>query len=248
MPMPKHIFFDLDKTLTTSRSPISPEHQELFATLCDQKDVVVVSGGSTEQIREQITSRFDGQYFILGQSGNHALDKDGAELWNEPLTEHQVAAIVRCIEALKRYFAIPVKDDDDLWENRGAQVSYSVIGFHEAVEKKYAFDPTDKKRQAALSALPQEVEALRAAAVEVTPAGTTTYNFIAAGKHKGYNVARLIEREGWQKTESVYVGDALFPSGNDETVIGVIPTLAVKNPDETFSYIQTLIHKVRPSP
>lgn len=246
--MPQHIFFDLDKTLTSSRSPLTAAHQKLFDRLCDQKDVVVVTGGSVEQIREQITSRFDRRYFLLAQSGNHAVHKNGTELWNEPLTDEQVAAILECINALKRHFAIPVKDENDICENRGAQVSYSVIGFHEDIKKKYAFDPTDQKRQAALGALPGEVEKLRAAGVEVTPAGTTTFNFIAAGKHKGYNVARLIEREGWQKAKSIYVGDALFPGGNDETVMGVIPTHAVKDPDETFNYIQTLIRKVEPSP
>ncbi len=220
---------------------MAPAHQELFDDLCREKDVIVVSGGSATQIREQVTSRFDGLYFILAQSGNDAFDKGGAELWNEPLTDGQISVIVECIEAMKKYFNVSVKDENDLWENRGAQVSYSVIGFHENVEKKYAFDPSEEKRQAALKALPEELKKLELARVEVTPAGTTTYNFIPAGKHKGFNVARLCERENWKKEESVYVGDALFPGGNDETVIGVIPTQAVKNPDETFEFIKTIL-------
>lgn len=239
--MPKHLFFDLDKTLTASRSPLAPAHQELFDRLCDGKDVVVVSGGSLPQIREQVTPRFDGRYFSLAQSGNQAVDKNGNELWNEPLNGSQVAAIDRFIGLLKKYFNIATRDENDIVENRGAQVSYSVIGFHEDIAKKYAFDPDDRKRQAALAAHAEELARLREAGVDVTPAGTTVFNFIPLGKHKGFNIKRFIEREGWNKEDCIYVGDALFPGGNDETVIGVIPTQAVTGPDETFEYVAKML-------
>lgn len=232
-----HVFFDLDKTLTASRSPMTPAHQELFERLCERMDVVVVSGGSQAQIREQVTPRFDGRYYTLAQSGNHAILRDGTELWNETLSQAQTDAVMRFIEKLKTHFDIAVADANDLVEHRGAQISYSVIGFHEAVEKKYAFDPDDAKRQAALRALAAERGELTAAGVEVVPAGTTTYNFYALGKHKGYNITRFIDHLHWSAPECLYVGDALFPGGNDETVIGVIPTHPVKDHNETFDYI-----------
>jgi hypothetical protein len=74
--------------------------------------------------------------------------------------------------------------------------------------------------------------------VDVRPGGTTTFDFTIAGKHKGFNIMRLIEKEGWKKEDCVYVGDALFPGGNDETVIDVIATHAVNDPDETFRFIE----------
>ena len=236
--MYKHLFFDLDKTLTVSRTPMPPAHQALFDALCAQKDVVVVTGGNAPQIREQVTPRFDGRYYMLAQSGNNAIDKSGTELWNDILGPEQVEAIMHFIEALKRQFSLKVRDPNDLVENRGAQISYSVIGFHEDAEKKYAFDPDDSRRQAALRALPEEYAALTDAKVEVVPAGTTTFNFVALGKDKGFNIKRFVEREGWKKDECIYVGDALFKGGNDESVIGVIATRAVKDPDETFDFIK----------
>jgi HAD superfamily hydrolase (TIGR01484 family) len=239
--MPKHFFFDLDKTLTASRSPMAPEHQETFERLCKTCDVCVVSGGSEEQIREQVTPRFDGMYYTLAQSGNHAVNADGTEMWNDALSPVQIAATLAFVEALKRHFNLDVKDPNDLVENRGAQISYSVIGFHESLEQKYAFDPDDSKRQAALAALPEELAALHAAGVEVTPAGTTTYNFVAMGRHKGFNIKRLLASMAWSAADCVYVGDALFPGGNDETVIGVIPTHPVKGPDDTFAFIREML-------
>lgn len=239
--MPKHFFFDLDKTLTISRSPIQAGHQEIFDRLCERADVVVVTGGTVEQIREQVTPRFDGRYFALAQSGNYALDKAGQLLWQEKIDDMQTKAVMTFIDLLKKHFNEQVKDENDLVEHRGAQISYSVLGFHETVEKKYAFDPDESRRAAALATLAKEVRSLSDAGIEVTPAGTTTYNFILAGKHKGFNVTRLIEREGWVKDDCIYVGDALFPGGNDESVIGVVPTYAVTSPNDTFAYLSSIL-------
>ncbi len=148
---------------------------------------------------------------------------------------------MRAVEELKHYFNIAVKDENDLVEERGAQVGYSVIGYHEDIEKKYAFDPGDVKRRAALNALPDMVRRLDTAGVEVIPAGTTTFNFIPKGKDKGHNVARLIERMGWSKKDCVYVGDALYPGGNDESVMNVIDTKSVEVPEDTFRFVEEIL-------
>lgn len=239
--MYKHFFFDLDKTLTKSRTPMETAHQDVFERLCRERDVVVVTGGTVEQIQEQITPRFNGQYFTLAQSGNQAIAKDGSTLWDEKLNDQQIAAAMQFIAKLREYFGITVRDENDIIENRGAQIAYSVLGFHENIEKKYAFDPDEKKRQEALAHFAAEVAELANIGVEVVPAGTTNFSFIPAGKHKGFNVRRLREREGWEKSECIYVGDALFPGGNDYVVEGVVPTHLVKDPDDTFAFIKEML-------
>jgi HAD superfamily hydrolase (TIGR01484 family) len=241
--MPKHFFFDLDKTLTKSRSAMEKSHQTIFERLCAERDVIVVTGGSVEQIREQVTSRFDGKYYVLAQSGNQAMDTEGEILWEEELSTTQSEQIHAFIEVLKSFFGIAVKDENDLVEHRGAQITYSILGFHEDVEKKYVFDPDDSKRSAALASHQADLDNLLSVGVEVTPAGTTSFNFILAGKHKGFNIARLIKAQGWNTQDCIYIGDALFPGGNDESVIGVIPTKAIKDPDETFENIVSFLEK-----
>ena len=216
-------------------------HLPIFERLCAERDVVVVTGGTIEHIRAQVTPHFDSRYYALAQSGNHCVLKDGSPLWYEPLSPVQETEILTCIEQLKKHFAAKVRDESDLVEKRGAQISYSVIGYHAPIEEKYAFDPGDIRRQAALAAHPENVAALARAGVEVCPAGTSGYNFIPAGKHKGFNVQRFYEHMQWQKDDCIYIGDALFPGGNDETVVGVIPTHAVKNPDDTFAFITQTI-------
>lgn len=239
--MPKHFFFDLDKTLTASRSPMEPSHQEIFDVLCGRADVAVVTGGTIGQIREQVTPRFDGRYFILAQSGNQAVLKDGTIAWDEKLNDAQARAVDGFIRLLRDHFNIPVRDENDLVENRGAQIAFSVIGFHEDIAKKYAFDPTETRRQEALEKFANERLELLAIGVEVVPAGTTNFSFIPAGNHKGFNVGRFVSYMDWKNDECLYIGDALFPGGNDESVNGVVPTRPVSNPHDTFSYLHDVL-------
>lgn len=238
--MLKHIFFDLDNTLTKSRRPIAPEHGDAFAQLCAQRDVIVVTGGTQVHIEEQLGPSM-GRYFILAQSGNHAVEKGGLTLWEEKLSPEQVNACMDFIEKLKQAFDVRVKDERDLIDDRGAQIGYSVIGYHEDPAKKDAFDPGFKRRKEVLARFPEDIRSLNAVGIEVFPAGSSGFNFTVIGKDKGVNVARLIEQEGWKREECLYVGDALGPGENDFSVVGVIATHAVKGPDETFAFIAKML-------
>jgi phosphomannomutase len=242
--MQKHFFFDLDNTLTPSRDLMLPAHQPMFEQLCKEKDVVVVTGGSEEQIHKQIPFPNIGLYHMLSQQGNYAIDKDGVLLWHETVTSEQQAVVEPFAMKITGAFAqlkglTPNKGD--LFENRGSQFASSVLGFHAPNEKKYSADPDQSIRRELLARYPDDLKKLRGVGIEAMPAGTTTIDFILVGKNKGYNISRFIAREQWNKDECLYVGDALFPGGNDETVIGVIPTKSVTDPDDTFRFISSVL-------
>lgn len=236
-----HVFFDLDNTLTPSRASMRAEHAALFDKLCQKREVIVVTGGAQEQIQKQIPLRAKGNYWMLSQQGNYAVSRDDSVLWHETVTAEQEKAVREIALRLTEEFAAQESahpDPADIFENRGSQFASSVLGFHAPNEKKYAADPDQSKRRALLARHAKELGELREIGIEAMPAGTTTIDFILVGKNKGYNIARLIEREGWKKEDCLYIGDALFKGGNDESVIGIIPTHAVKDPDETFRFIR----------
>ncbi len=238
--MPQHVFFDLDNTLTPSRRPLKADHVPLFSMLCALRDVIIVTGGTVQHIAAQVGPARN-VFVMLAQSGNHAVDTDGTELWCERLSDPQVVESLRLIELLKQSFAITVTDEHDLVENRGAQIGYSVIGYHEDAAKKDAFDPDFSRRKEMLAKLSVEVVRLREVGVEVVPAGSSGYNFTILGKDKGVNVARLIAHKGWDKTDCLYVGDALGEGENDYSVVGVIATKSVEGPDDTFNFIKEML-------
>lgn len=229
----RHVFFDLDGTLTRSRTTITEEmKQTLQKLMASGRDVIIVSGAQKSRLDKQ-SDHFPCVY--LAQNGNHAYDlRDGSDIWRDELSPAEKNEIMAHIRSIPRTW--PVKDENDLIEDRGSQISYSLIGHHEDIGKKEAFDPGGTRRVALLAQHP-----LTSDAVEVKIGGTTTFDYFKKGKNKGYNVARYIEMHQWKKEECVYVGDALFPGGNDEAVVGVIAVKQVSGPDDTARFIENIL-------
>ncbi len=238
--MPRHFFFDLDNTLTRSKSHIAAEHKPILHKLIERADVIVVSGHPEKDIREHLEDVTG--YHVLGQNGNFAQTAKGQVLWEHRLSEPQRAAILAFVEKAKKHLAYKVRDENDLIEDRGCQITYSLIGHHENQDIKDVFDPDHAKRKKLLADLSEDVTRLRNEAnVDLYIAGTTGLDMFERGKDKGYNITEFIRTLGWQKEDCIYVGDALFPGGNDETVIGIIPTKAVKDYHETYAYLEDIL-------
>lgn len=223
-----HLFFDLDNTVTRSRTKITPELKEVL--LNTPHTIIIVSGAICSQIAWQI----DGvPCYKLGQNGNHALTPDDAILWEERLSKHDEELIHTHIHSIPKTW--PVSDPNDLVQDRGCQISYSLLGHKENLEKKEAFDPHHEVRKQLLADYPFISDEL-----DVKIGGTTCLDYTAKGKHKGFYVDRLINQLDWDHRECIYFGDMLFPGGNDESVIGVIKTVSVDNPEDTLAKLITL--------
>ncbi len=240
----QHFFFDLDNTLTQSTSPLLPSHKEVFDYFCGSHDVVVVSGASEAQIERQLEPARN-RYFILAQNGNVALNPEGLTLWENTLSASAKGAIREFIEKVKREVSTTVRDENDLVQDRGAQISYSLIGHHEDKKTKELFDPDKSKRKKIVERFREELTKLRSVGVEYGIGGTTSIDFFAIGSNKGANVARLVGQYKWKKDSCLYFGDALFPGGNDESVVGVIPTQEVSDHEHTFRLLAGYVKNSR---
>ncbi len=221
----RHLFFDMDNTLSPARQPLLPEMRELLLSL--DQTITIVSGSLVEQIAFQTS---DLPAYYLGVNGNHATDIENNELWRNPdLDEKHKKEIAAHIDAI---IALLDHDLNPEWhpiEDRGAQITFSPIGNRAPVEHKKVYDPDRKKREAWLQAVPFYSED-----IVVKIGGSTSFDYIHKDRHKGVNVARLIKELDLDPAECVYFGDGLYPGGNDETVIGVIDTVPVTSHIDTF--------------
>ncbi len=236
--MSRYIFFDLDNTLTRSRSTITPEMIGLLERLAKKHEVLVVSGADAKQIARQLGESLSGKYWSMGQNGNVCIDKSGNMLWENNLNWLQKFEVLNYIERIIAKNLFPYKDKLDLVQDRGSQISYSFIGHTEKIDLKEKFDPKKTKRAMILKKFP-----FKNKTVEVKIAGTTCFDFYAKGSNKGKNIAILCKKMSWKKSECLYVGDALFKNGNDESVIGIIPIKKVDNPKDTEDVIRMLLLK-----
>jgi phosphomannomutase len=229
--MRKHLFFDLDKTITPARQPILPDMRELLEAL--PQDIVVVSG-SLLKVIEDHTLGLPGYY--LGVNGNHANNIQNVELWkHDPLSPEQKAEIHSHIEKMKALLEHELNEEWLPVEDRDAQITFSPIGNVAPVEVKYAYDPDRKKREWMLKEVPFESEDLI-----VKIGGSTSFDYFHKDRHKGSNVEKLIREQGWNKDECIYFGDGLFPGGNDEVVIGVIDTVLVQDHLDTYKKLREM--------
>jgi HAD superfamily hydrolase (TIGR01484 family) len=234
--MKKYIFFDLDNTLTRSRSPITPSMSELLLRLSKKHEVLVVSGADAKQIAHQIGAPLLGKYWSMGQSGNACIDPSGTSLWENKMDWLQKYEVLHYVYGIFTKKLFPFKNKLDLVQDRGCQISYSFIGHSEDVSKKERFDADKKKRTMVLKKFP-----FKSKTVEVKIGGTTCFDFYIKGSNKGKNIETLCKKMGWKKSECLYVGDALFKDGNDESVIGIIPTKKVRDPSDTEQVIRELL-------
>ncbi len=205
--------------------------KELLASM--PATIGITSGSHNDQMNFQV----DGLPVIrMGQNGNHVIHPELGELWNEPLSEEQKREIMSHAEKIWSMCDQNVPDVNDIFEDRGAQISMSLYGHHADPVKKKAYDGDFKKRKALLAEYPFISETL-----EVKLGGSTCLDYFPKGKNKGFNINRLIQKLNWDKDECIFYGDALFPGGNDETVVGVITTVAVTDPEDCYNKLKELL-------
>lgn len=220
-----HLFFDLDGTVTPSRSKIGLKMKTLLASL--KQDIVIISGSTTQQIAYQTDNL---PIITMGQNGNHTVHPHLGELWQDQLSLQEKEEVLAHARLILDACDHDVPDPNDLIEDRGSQISVSLYGHHADPETKRAFDGDFKKRKALLERFPFVSEH-----IEVKLGGSTCLDYFRKGKDKGYNISRLIDHLSWQKDECLFFGDALFEGGNDESVIGIIETVAVTDPDDCYA-------------
>lgn len=127
----KYLFFDLDGTLTPSRQKIREEMAKILPTL--GRTIIVVSGSKNSQIRTQIG---DLSVYSLGQNGNQAFDPYGNLLWENTLLTEDKRAVEKHIGLIRPKLTYAIPDENDLIEDRGSQISFSIYGHNAPPEEK----------------------------------------------------------------------------------------------------------------
>jgi len=250
MIFPRAVVFDLDQTLAESKSPITPEIADLLAEVLARVPVAITSGGKFEQLIDQAVEHLPKdaqleQLVLLPTSGAALYTFDTKQqIWvpayKERLSNEAIEAISAAIEEAVEETGV-LDPDERVYgprlENRGTQVAYSGIGQEAPVEAKKAWDPDRRKRT-----LLRDVIAKRLPDYEVKTGGSTTVDVTKRGINKAYGLGKLSERLDIPLADMLYIGDALYPGGNDEIVKTTdIQTRKVAGPVETAEVIRGLL-------
>lgn len=243
--MKKLIVFDLDGTLAPSKSPLDAEMSSLLHDLMGVVKVAVISGGAWQQFETQVLARLPhdeslASLSILPTCGTQFFQYTGEwkRLYAEDFTAEEKEKITVSLNKAVEAAGFPVERTfGETIEDRGSQLTYSALGQQAPLEEKEKWDPDFAKRKKIKAILDTLIPEF-----SVRIGGATSIDVTKPGIDKAYGIRKLRDVLGISLKEMIYVGDALFPGGNDYPAeqAGVI-SIPVRSPSETKRVVEAII-------
>jgi HAD superfamily hydrolase (TIGR01484 family) len=245
----KIIIFDLDGTLAESKSKITPTMSEILNRLLRRYDVAVISGGAWPQFESQLVEQLG--LDIKSAKRLHLFPTSGTSFYNNPdgkkwvqvycedLTDAEVKKIMTAFRQVLTDpgVSMPRRFWGDQIENRGTQVTFSAMGQLAPVVEKKKWDPTFSKRLVLIEKLLQMIPEF-----DIRAGGSTSIDVTRKGIDKAHGIAQIEKHLGFTKDEMLFVGDALFPGGNDYAVKNTgVMCVETSGPEHTAKIIEQLL-------
>jgi len=244
--MKKLVVFDLDGTLAQSKSALDDEMAKLLAALSNVAKVSIISGGDWPQFEKQVLGHLPStgkleQFYLLPTCGTKFFEyKNGAwqKLYSEDLSPEQKKKITSSLEqAVKETGFQPKQTWGELIEDRGSQITYSALGQQAPLDAKKTYDPDFEKRKKIKAVLDKLIPEF-----SVALGGSTSVDVTLPGIDKAYGMHKLKEVLKIDFSEMLFVGDALFPGGNDYPARTTgTDCVQVRDPEETKRVIETVV-------
>jgi phosphomannomutase len=233
----KLIVYDLDGTLAESKSALDTEMSALLHDLLGIVKVAVISGGDWPQFEKQLISNLPQDQRLMNLSllptcGTKYFQYTGdwKRIYAEDFTADEKAKI---ISSLNKALAVAGFKPEKVWgeviEDRGSQVTFSALGQQAPLEEKEKWDPDFTKRKKIKAILDTFIPEF-----SVRMGGSTSIDVTKPGIDKAYGIGKLRDLLGISLEDMIFIGDALFPGGNDYPVkeAGVV-SISVRGPKET---------------
>jgi HAD superfamily hydrolase (TIGR01484 family) len=243
--MKKLIVYDLDGTLAESKSPLDKEMSALLHNLLCIVKVAVISGGGWPQFEKQVLSNLPHDdrlknLSLLPTCGTKFYKYTGEwkKIYSEDFTEEEKKKI---ISSLNKSIINAGFKTEKIWgeviEDRGSQITYSALGQQAPLEEKVKWDPDYIKRKKIKSILDTFIPEF-----SVRIGGATSIDVTKPGIDKAYGIRKLRDILNISLKEMIFIGDALFPGGNDYPAeeAGVV-SIPVKGPGETKRVTEAII-------
>ena len=243
--MKKLIVFDLDGTLAESKAALDSEMAMLLDALVSIVKVAVISGGDWAQFDTQLLSNLvHGRKLenlsLLPTCGTKFYQyADGwRKLYSEDFSADEKAKILR---SLTQALASAGYKVDQTWgevtQDRGSQITFSALGQQAPIEAKKRWDPDFTKRKKMKVLLDKLIPEF-----SVRLGGATSVDVTKHGIDKAYGIRKLRDVLGIPIPEMIFIGDAVFPGGNDYPAkeAGAL-SIEVKDPHETKRVIEAII-------
>lgn len=239
------IVFDLDGTLAQSKAALDDEMGQLLCRLLAVVKVAIISGGDFPQFQAQVLGHLPaasnfGSLSLLPTSGTkfYQYRGDWQKLYSDDLSDAEKKEIETALEsAVAQSGFQPAQSWGERIEDRGTQITYSALGQQAPLEEKSKWDPDFAKRKQIKAILDTTL-----AQFSVRLGGTTSIDVTRPGIDKAYGIRKLRDELGIPIAQMLFVGDAIFPGGNDYPALEAgAESIQVRDPDETKRVIEAIV-------
>lgn len=241
----KLIIFDLDSTLAESKSKLAPSMVEAIQGLLSKKKVAIISGGNFPQFEKQVLASFPHEeyfqnLFLLPTTGTRLyvfLNNTWSLVYSKDLTPEEKEKIRDAFSEvfLKVDYELPEDVHGELIEDRDSQITFSALGQDAPLDEKSTWDPDRSKREEMVRELKKIIPEF-----SIQIGGTTSIDVTAENTDKARGIDNIQKYLNISDEEVIFVGDALYPGGNDYPAISTgVECIKVENPADTERLIRS---------
>jgi HAD superfamily hydrolase (TIGR01484 family) len=244
------VIFDLDGTLAQSKSSLDAEMAGLLGRLLGIVKVAIISGGAFAQFEKQALAFLPRderlrRLSLLPTCGAQFYRFDGAwkKLYSEDFSAAEKKAIIGALDRAVDQAGLRAKKYwGDLIEDRDSQITFSALGQQAPLPDKQGWDPDFAKRKTIEGILAPMIPGF-----SIRLGGATSIDVTRPGVDKAYGVRKLRDVLGIAIGDMIFVGDAIFPGGNDYPAKQAgVASIRVRDPQETNRVIEVICACLEP--
>ena len=248
------IVFDLDGTLAPTKSTIDNEMGALIEELLMAKKVAVIGGGKLELFQHQFLNELKAPedlltnlyLFPVTATSFFKYDNGWKNVYTHNLTQEEVDKTMSAFtQVFKEIGYKDPKTYGPVIENRGSQVTWSALG--QDVVKILGDKGVDLKNKWKEENTPLKLKIAKhlekyLPELEVHSAGYTSIDITKKGIDKSYGLKQMEKLLNVKIENMLFVGDAIFPGGNDYAVTKTpIDYCKVDGPEDTKKIIRRVL-------
>ncbi len=244
----KLIVFDLDGTLTPSKAPLRRDMAALLSRLLQEKPVAVIGGGTYKQFKTQFVAHAKlspalmKNLFLFPTSSTtfYKYHSGWEKVYAHGLTQAQKKKIFAALNVTFREggYIKPKKTYGKIIEDRGSQITFSAVGQKAPVRVKEAW----KRKYDDLRLRMTTVAQKHLPEFKVRAGGLTSIDVTKKGIDKAYGLKQIKKHVHVDIKDMLFVGDAIFPGGNDYAVVRTgVDYIPVTGPEQTKDIIRAVL-------
>jgi len=242
------IVFDLDGTLTPSKAPMRRDMARVLARLLARKKVAVIGGGSYEQFRKQFAGHLsvpkpllsDLFLFPTTSTSFYRYQNGWKKIYRKVLSASEKKKVMGAFNnAFKKAgYEHPKRHWGPIIEDRGSQITFSALGQKAPIPAKEWWNKKGDVRPKLMKIMQKQLPGF-----EVRRGGLTSIDVTHKGIDKAYGIRQINKVLHIPIANMLFVGDALYPGGNDYAAKRTgVKCIAVNGPEDTKKVIKKILN------